>query len=76
MSLLVEVMVCGYHIYEDIWDAIVAATLCSCSSTLSNLCLDIGRQLDIAAPFPFANRLSSTLFTPALAKTMEDDDVS
>ena len=30
-------------------------------------------SLDIAAPFPFANRLFSTLFTLALAKTMEDN---
>ena len=43
----VEAMVRGYHIYED---------HPMLSSTLSNLCLDIGRQLDIAAPFPFANR--------------------
>ena len=25
----VEVMVCGYHIYEDIWDAIIADAPCS-----------------------------------------------
>ena len=36
--------------------------------------IDIGRQLDIAAPFPFANKLfQHALFTPSLTKWMEDE---
>ena len=57
-------MVHGYQIYEDIWDATVGEESHVKESPIS---------LDIAAPFPFANRLFSTLFTPALDKTMEDD---
>ena len=37
--------------------------------------IDMGRQLDIA-PFPSPTDSSSTLFTPGLAKTMEEDGTS
>ena len=65
----VETIRRGYHIYpQKIWDAR------SCHVKESPITIiDIRRQLDIAAPFPSPTDSSSTFFTPALAKTMEDD---
>ena len=61
----VEAMVCGYHTYEDIWAMSKSVRYYKPSSTL-------GDSLTYSL-FPFANRLFSMLFTPALAKTIEDN---
>ena len=61
----VEAMVRGYHTYEDIWAMSKSVRYYKPSSTL-------GDSLTYS-PFPFANRLFSMLFTPALAKTIEDN---
>ena len=61
----VEAMVRGYHTYEDIWAMSKSVQYYKPSSTL-------GDSLTYS-PFPFANRLFSMLFTPALAKTIEDN---
>ena len=56
----VEAMVRGYHTYEDIWAMSKSVRYYRHWATAWR------------SPFPFVNRLFSMLFTPALAKTMED----
>ena len=63
----VEAMVCGYHIYED---SGIQPLVRSCHIKVSLITvIDIGWQLDIAAPFPFANRLFQHALLPHVSQS-------
>ena len=63
----VEVMVCGYHIYEDSGIQLLVRSSHIKESPIT--VIDIWRQLDIAGPFPFTNRLFQHALHPHVSQS-------